>query len=157
MKHNPASIASLVQQTLGGLPTNKQGLVLHSRLRYFDPVSRRAGLPAGCAALVDKLEAESTTVTLVNTDQLNAKTVTMQAGGYGEHEFTSGKISASSRHRGAAAVAKKFEINSRTLTVTLEPGCGVRLVLGTRRYVNAPTLTFPWSRSDNSPPSGGRQ
>ena len=156
MKLNPVSIASLVQQTLGGLPTNKQGLVLHSRLRYFDPINRRAGLPAGCAALVDKLEAESTTVTLVNTDQLNAKTVAVQAGGYGEHEFTSGEISASAEHRAATASGKKIEINGRTLTLTLEPGCGVRLTLGTLRYANAPTLAFPWIRSVNSPATGGR-
>lgn len=146
MKLNPASIASLVQQTLGGLPTNKQGLVLHSRLRYFDPVNRRAGLPAGCAALVDKLEAESTIVTLVNTDQLNAKTITIQAGGYGEHAFTYAEIKSPSKHRNATA-GKKLEINGRTLTLTLDPGCGVRLALGTRRYVNAPTLAFPWDRT----------
>ena len=147
MHLNPASVASLVQQTLGGLPTNKQGLTLHSRLRYFDPVNRRAGLPAGCAALVEKLEADSTTVTLVNTDQLNEKTVTIQAGGYGEHRFTSAEITSS-------AGGSKFEINGRTLTLTLEPGCGVRLVLGTKRYANAPTLAFPWSRPQASPANG---
>lgn len=151
MKLNPASIASLVQQTLGGLPTNKQGLVLHSRLRHFDPINRRAGLPSGCAALVQKLEADSTTVTLVNTDQLNAKTVTIQAGGYGEHQFTSGRTGTTARKPRSDSESdhndrSSFEINSRTLTLILEPGCGIDLVLGTRRYVNQPTLAFPWDR-----------
>ncbi len=151
MKLNPASIASLVQQTLGGLPTNKQGLVLHSRLRHFDPINRRAGLPSGCAALVQKLETDSTTVTLVNTDQLNAKTVTIQAGGYGEHQFTSGRIGTTSRKPKSDSESdhddrSSFEIDSRTLTLTLEPGCGIDLVLETRRYVNQPTLAFPWDR-----------
>lgn len=152
MKLNPASIASLVQQTLGGLPTNKQGLVLHCRLRYFDPVKRRAGLPSGCAALVKKLEANSTTVTLVNTDQLNSKTVTIQAGGYGEHQFSSGEARLASRKRKAESASAddgqgSFEINRRTFTLTLEPGCGIELVLATRRYVNQPTLAFPWDRA----------
>ncbi|NQV24910.1 MAG: hypothetical protein HQ518_11135 [Rhodopirellula sp.] len=152
MKFNPASIASLVQQMLGGLPTNKQGLVLHSRLRYFDPVNRRAGLPSGCTALVEKLEPDSTTVTLVNTDQLNSKTVTIQAGGYGEHQFTSGETRrappVSRPASGRADTSRQsFEINSRTLTLKLEPGCGVQLVLGTSRYVNPPTLAFPWNRA----------
>ncbi|MDG2358371.1 MAG: hypothetical protein P8M20_01835, partial [Planctomycetaceae bacterium] len=39
-----------------------------------------------------------------------------------------------------------FEIDSRTLTLTLQPGCGIDLVLETRRYVNQPTLAFPWDR-----------
>jgi hypothetical protein len=151
MKLNPASIASLVQQTLGGLPTNKQGLVLHSRLRHFDPINRRAGLPSGCAALVQKLETDSTTLTLVNTDQLNAKTVTIQAGGYGEHQFTSGRIGTTSRKPKSDSESdhddrSSFEIDSRTLTLTLQPGCGIDLVLETRRYVNQPTLAFPWDR-----------
>lgn len=141
MKFNPASIASLVQQMLGGLPTNKQGLTLHCRLRYFDPVNLRAGLPEGCAALVEQLDADSTTVTVVNTDQLNSKTVTIQAGGYGEHQFTEVEI-----HQGPSV--HKLEINSRTMTLTLVPGCGVRLILGTRRYVNPPTLALPWHRQN---------
>ena len=153
MRLNPASIASLVQQMLGGLPTNKQGLVLHSRLRYFDPVNRRAGLPSGCAALVEKLDAASTTVTLVNTDQLNSKTVTIQAGGYGEHQFTSGDVLQTSRDSGTGAGSAgnsghKFDIDRRTVTLKLEPGCGARLVLGTRRYVNQPTMAFPWNRAE---------
>lgn len=153
MKYNPATVSSLVQQMLGGLPTNKQGLVLHSRLRYFDPVNRRAGLPEGCAALVQKLEADSTTVTLINTDQLHPRTVTVQAGGYGEHRFTSGQsrrpINQSiTNDAGAAADRQTFDINSRTLTLTLEPGCGTQLILGIRRYVNAPTLRFPWDRPE---------
>lgn len=159
MKYNPATVTSLVQQMLGGLPTNKQGLVLHSRLRYFDPVNRRAGLPDGCAALVEKLEADSTTVTLINTDQLHSRTLTIQAGGYGEHQFTSGQahhLAHTSRTNNTKPVnnAKAgdspapFDIDSRTLTITLEPGCGTQLVLGTRRYVNTPTLRFPWDRPE---------
>jgi len=152
MKLNPASIASLVQQTLGGLPTNKQGLVLHSRLRYFDPIKRRAGLPSGCAALVQKLEAESTTVTLVNTDQLNSKTVTIQAGGYGEHQFTSGLYRQASHTPAAQSNSTdegwdSIEIKSRSITLTLEAGCGIQLKLGTQRYVNQPTMSFPWNRT----------
>lgn len=156
MKYNPATVTSLVQQMLGGLPTTKQGMVLHSRLRYFDPAQRRAGMPEGCAALVEKLEADSTTVTLINTDQLHSRIVTIQAGGYGEHEFTSGQLQPLVKQLPAETeTASKrigdpgqnpFEINSRSITIQLEPGSGTRLVLGTRRYVNPPTLAFPWNR-----------
>jgi len=137
MKYNPASVASLVRLALGGLPTNKQGLVQHCRVRYFDPMARRAGLPDGCAALVEKLGADSTTLTLVNTDQLESKIVTIQAGGYAEHRFTTLDVD-----------GQRSEVNARSLTVTLSPGCGRTLVLGTRRYSETPTLKFPWQRTE---------
>ncbi len=54
---------------LGGLLPGKNGLILHCRLRYFDPVARRVGIPPDVAALVEKMTAESVPVTLVNTNQ----------------------------------------------------------------------------------------
>jgi hypothetical protein len=58
----------------------------------------------------------------------------VQAGGYGEHEFTTVQLGGDSR-----------ELNANTTTVRLEPGSGARLVFGMRRYVNAPTLNQPWT------------
>jgi hypothetical protein len=135
MKYNPASVASLVRLACGGLPTNKQGLVFHSRLRYFDPVKRRAGLPADCAALIEKLDAQLTVVTLVNTNQLEPRIVTIQAGSYAEHTIV--------------AVSKgswDYTPAGRSVTVKLMPGCGRQLVIGISRFANQPTLAFPWSR-----------
>lgn len=137
MKFNPASVASLVRLMGGGLPTNRQGLIWHTRLRYFDPVRRRAGVPAGCAALVEEMKDDSVTVTLVNTSQLAGQTVTIQAGGYAEHAFS-----------GATVNGEAVTLGGRTLTLTLEPGCGTRVKLAMRRYVNSPTLLFPWDRRD---------
>lgn len=135
MKYNPASVASLVRLACGGLPTNKQGLVLHCRLRYFDPVKRRAGLPEGCAALIEKLDERLTYVTLVNTNQLEPRIVTIQAGSYAEH--------------GIVVVSKgswDYVPGERSVTVKLMPGCGRQLVIGISRFANQPTLDFPWSR-----------
>ena len=119
----------------GGLPTNRQGLIWHTRLRYFDPVSRRAGIPADCAALVESLDDESATVVLVNTNQLDSRTVTIQAGGYGEHRFA-----------GVTHAEGNAKLQARTVTLTLQPGCGTKLKLSMQRYANAPTLQFPWDR-----------
>ena len=44
------------------------------------------------AALVEKLEADAATLTLVNTNPVEARTVVVQAGGYGEHRFDSVEI-----------------------------------------------------------------
>ncbi|MFP6618473.1 MAG: hypothetical protein VB877_03935, partial [Pirellulaceae bacterium] len=87
MKYNPASITSLLQLMLGGIHPGHCGSVLHARLRYFDPVKRRAGIPVDVAALVEKLTDDSVTVLLVNTNQLTTRELIVQAGAYGEHSF----------------------------------------------------------------------
>jgi hypothetical protein len=144
LNFNPASVASLLQLTQGALhiarppwsPTSppQGGAPLHARLRYFDPVRRRAGLPEDVAALVDKLEADSTAVTLVNLNPDRERVVTVQGGAYGEHVI-------SSAHDGKESQA----VNGRSFDVALAPGCGARLTLAMHRYSANPTLSFPWT------------
>ena len=132
----PATTENLVQLTLGGYLAAGRIWVLHSRLRYFDPERRRSGLPQDVAALVEKLTADSVTVTLVNTNQLEPRVLDMQAGAYGEHQFTA-----------VSANGKKTTLQSPVLTVQLAPGAGSRLTLSMNRYVNRPTLAHPWNRT----------
>jgi hypothetical protein len=131
----PATTNTLTELTTGGFFANGRVWVLHSRLRYFDPVNQRSGLPQDVAALVEKLTDDSVTVTLVNTNQVAARTVDVQAGGYGEHQFT-----------GVSWDGGEKELDSRTLSVRLEPGSGQKLTFGMRRYVNQPSLAQPWNR-----------
>src|SRR5262249_39780394 len=133
LKFNPASVNSLIELMLGGLPPGNRGTILHCRLRYFDPVARRAGVPPDVAALIENLSADATTVTLVNTSQVEVRTVLLQAGGYAEHKFLT-----------VEANGKTVAVDAPTLTVRLEPGCGSRLVLKMKRYVSQPTLMMPW-------------
>src|SRR5262245_1224936 len=86
---NPASVTSLQELVHGGISNGKVGTILYARLRYFDPDKRRAGLPEDVAALVEKMTADEVTLTLVNANQLEGRTVVVQAGGYGEHQFSS--------------------------------------------------------------------
>src|SRR5919199_655448 len=72
---NPAATEVLTELMLGGLPTGRVGFPLHSRLRYFDPARGRAGIPEDVAALVERLDAESVTVTLVNLSPIQARRV----------------------------------------------------------------------------------
>jgi hypothetical protein len=136
MSLNPASVTSLVQLMLGGLHPGKVGAPLKCRLRYFDPVRRRAGAAEDVAALVDTLTADRVGVTLVNTSQVKPRTVVVQAGGYGEHQFTSVTVNDGAPHK----------LDSTTITVRLAPGSGSRLELGTRRYANPPVMQMPWNR-----------
>jgi hypothetical protein len=135
MRYNPASVESLRQLMLAGIDPGRGGALLHCRLRYFDPIRRRAGVPEDVAALVDKMTADQVAVTLVNVNQTEPRTVTVQAGAYGEHQCL--QIETGGR---------RIEVQNPHFTVNLAPGCGARLVIGTRRYANQPTMKFPWDR-----------
>jgi len=135
LRFNPASVRSLVRLMLGGLPPGNSGNVVHCRVRYFDPRRRRAGLPEDVAALVEQLTADQTVLTLVNVNQIEPREVVVQAGGFAEHRWT-----------GVTCEGRTLPADTPTLTVRLDPGAGARLTLGTKRYVNPPTLAHPWDR-----------
>jgi hypothetical protein len=130
---NPASVGALVELMLGGIVPMHNGSVLNCRLRYFDPDSRRAGIAADVAALVAGLTADATSLILVNTNQLESRTVLIQAGGYAEHQFIS-----------VTQDTKTVAVNAPHFTLRLAPGAGGKITLQMRRYVNPPTLRFPW-------------
>jgi hypothetical protein len=118
---------------LGGLPTGRTGATLHCRLRYFDPAHRRPGLPDDVAALVEKLSADGAVVSLVNINQVFERTVTIQGGAYGEHQFQSVTLG-----------DETIPLDAPSFTVRLAPGCGTTLTLKMDRYANLPTFAFPW-------------
>lgn len=132
---NPATTNGLTNLTMGGYFSRGRIWVLHSRFRYFDPVARRAGLPEDVGALVERLGADSATLTLVNTNPIEAREVVVQAGGYGEHRFDAATIG-----------GKTTPINGPVVTVRLDPGAGSRIEFKMARYVSKPTFAFPWDR-----------
>ncbi len=105
---------------------------MHSRVKYFDPIKRRAGVPADVASLVTKMTDEIVRVTIININKTEEREIIVQTGGYGEHQCirveTEGKV---------------FPVNERFFTVKLAPGSGSELVIYNRRYANSPTLAFP--------------
>ena len=133
LKFNPASVDSLIELATGGLPTRHHGKLLFSRLRYLDPVRRRAGLPEGVAALVERMTGDETRVTLVNTNAVDARTVLVQGGAYAEHQIVSANLD-----------GKKLAVAGAQVAVRLQPGCGGALVLKMDRFTRTPTLAFPW-------------
>ena len=135
LDYNPAATESLVQLMWGALLPGREGGLLNARLRYFDPDRKRAGVPEDVAALVSELSDTRTTVTLVNLNPSQPRTVIVQGGGYGEHQLVS-----------VTSGDKTKPIDSPLLTVRLDPGCGRKLVLEMKRYVNAPTVKHPWHR-----------
>ncbi len=135
MEYNPAAVSAMVQLMWGAIVPGREGSLLSARLRYFDPVRRRAGVPEDVAALVSALTAERTVVTLVNVSATTPRTVIVQGGGYGEHQILSAEVN-----------GKTTAINARDVTVQLAPGAGAQLALTMTRYANQPMAKFPWDR-----------
>jgi hypothetical protein len=136
---NPVATEALINLTLGAADPGGSGhgpLALHAQVRHFDPVARRAGLPPDVAALVSKITPDSVTLTLVNTSPLQARTVTVQMGAYGEHQATT-------LTRGGKTVT----VDAPDFDVRLAPGAGETLTIGVKRYAHQPTLAFPWDRT----------
>jgi hypothetical protein len=135
LDYNPAATDALVRLMFGALVPGRDGGLLNARLRYFDAFRRRAGLPEDVAALISELGDRRTVVTLVNTNATTARTVLVQAGGYGEHQFESVELN-----------GKTQKLDSRHVMVNLTPGAGATLAFTMRRYVNQPTVAFPWNQ-----------
>ena len=132
---NPATTETLTQLMLGGLPTGRVGFPLHCRLRYFDPDQGRAGTPPDVAALVEGMTDDAATVSLVNINPHQERTVIVQGGAYAEHQFQTVSID-----------DQTVSVDNSAFKVRLAPGCGSRLKIEMKRYANSPTLLFPWDR-----------
>jgi len=135
-KLNPIKVGNLVRLTTGGNDPGIIGNTLHCQVRYFDPTEHRPGLPDDVAALVEKVLPEGIELTLVNTNPKQEKTIILQAGAYGEHQFTEAQFA-----------DKHVEINQKTVKVHLAAKAGGRIKLKMKRYVNTPSLGLPWTDS----------
>lgn len=132
---NPVTTSALVELTAGGIEPGREGDLFNARLRYFDPASKRAGLPEDVAALISEMTDTSTVVTLVNLSKTDARTLVVQGGAYAEHQIESVEWN-----------GKTVPVNAPHVTVKLDPGAGGKLSLKMRRYASDPTVRFPWDR-----------
>ncbi|MEO5739840.1 MAG: hypothetical protein ABIS29_04505, partial [Vicinamibacterales bacterium] len=132
---SPVVFESLANLTLGAANLYGSGDVLRSQVRYFDPERRRAGLAQDVAALVEKIEPDSVSLTLINTNVSMPRRQIVQMGAYGEHQAISVRQG-----------DRTIPINAPHFEVRLAAGAGERLVIATKRLVNDPTLRFPWER-----------
>jgi hypothetical protein len=145
---SPVAFESLANLSLGAANLYASGDVLRSQVRYFDPERRRAGLSEDVAALVEKIEPGGVTLTIVNTSTVATRRLIVQTGAYGEHQAVS-----------VTAGGKTTAIDAPYFEMRLAPGAGEKLTVAMRRYVNDPTLAFPWDRgwwNDQPAPARGR-
>jgi hypothetical protein len=132
---NPVHTEALLQLTCGGPQIVYHGGLLHVRLRYFDAIERRPGLPPDVAALVSRLDGDSAEVQVVNSSPLHERRLVVQAGAFGEHAFTS--------VRPLDEPSEPVSVNGQHFEVVLPPGRSARLHLGMRRYGRTPSYAQP--------------
>ncbi|RXZ83729.1 hypothetical protein EBB07_04925 [Paenibacillaceae bacterium] len=138
-EYSPVYFEGLLQLTLGAPMHISHGGLQHASVRYYDGAKQRPGLPEGVAALIDKLEDNALELTLINTDLFASKEVIVQAGSFGEHQFTEAVIS-----NYAGDILETLPIAGKWLRVAMQPGSGLKLRLGMDRYVHQPSYATPW-------------
>jgi hypothetical protein len=142
MEFNPVYFESLVQLMWGAPMHISHGGLQHATVRYFDAELERPGLPAGVAVLVHAVTADSVTLEFANLG-VDRRDVVVQAGGFGEHRFTSATLGEGGDEQ---------PLDSAWVGVRLAAGAGAVIRLGMRRYVNEPSYQTPWSRREDWAP-----
>ena len=130
---NPVTTTALIHLTQGGMEPDRRGNLVNSRLRYFDPSRKRAGLPEDVGALISEMTDTSTVVTFVNLNTTTPRTLVVQGGAYAEHVIES-----------VSWGGRKVDVGKPTFTLTVNPGAGATLTLAMKRYASDPTVKFPF-------------
>lgn len=151
----PVVSKGLTQVTMGAPQNVYHGGLNRATVRYFDQDRARAGLPLDVAALVDSLTPKGAGVQLINLSRRETRHLIVQAGAFGEHQFTEvsfdqqdqpelGRSPYKWMYEPYEKVPKRVKLDSKYLAVELPPNTSIRLNLGMRRYVNTPSYAFPW-------------
>ena len=122
---------ALVQLTQGCPQVIYYGGIPNARVRYFDGLRKRPGLPEDVAALVDTVVPWGIGLTLVNLNPHASRETVVQAGALGEHRFRSVRFDGSETSypapKGSYAAdqpvveERRMRIDDRYLRVKLPP------------------------------------
>jgi len=130
---NPVYTKVLTQTMLGAPHSVYHGGLLRATVRYYDRDLVRPGLPKDVGALVDMLAPDGVGIQLVNLSSTETRNLIVQAGAFGEHQFTEVRY-------GETVV----QADSKYFEVQLPPSTTIRVEAGLRRFVNDPSYAFPW-------------
>ena len=134
---NPVHTKVLTQAIFGSPQYMYHGGMLRATFRYYDAERMRPGLPADVGALVDELRDDGAGLQLANTSRNQTRRLIVQAGAFGEHDFT--RV----RSVGDASDAE-LSVNGRLFSVELPPTSSIRIDASMKRFANNPSYAFPW-------------
>jgi hypothetical protein len=140
-RDSPFDVEGLIQCTMGGPMPLYNGGLLRTRVRHFDPVARRPGLPEDVAVLVTDVEDDRTRLELYNLGT-SEREIAIQAGTYGEHEF--GEISYTPPNDGVRG-DRVTTVDDSAVRFAIDPRSRSTVELETRRFVDDPSYAPPWS------------
>jgi hypothetical protein len=143
--NNPIIIKALQQTTMGTPQTIYFGGLLRATVRYFDVNERRPGLPRDVSALVTALDKESVSLSLINLNPVDEQKLIIQAGAFGEHQFTKVSYRKADFSDDDSAEIEQIPVQGKYLEITLDPSSSIQLDLGLNRFVNKPSYQFPWN------------
>ena len=159
---NPVVTEALVQLTWGGPQVIYNGGLQQARVRYYDAIRRRPGLPPGVAALVSSIVPEATVVELVNLDAEDERRVIVQAGAFAEHTISDVRYTACEDgswlgglydygHGDPVSTERRADVSGPWLTVRLPASTRVRLTLNLAMRVRKPSYASPFDHPRDSP------
>ena len=137
MPPNPVHTKVLTNIMLGAPQSVYHGGLLRATVRYFDPDNGRPGVPSDVATLVDEIKANRVGLQLVNLSRSETKRVVVQAGAFGEHNFTDAQY-------GDGDSTQTKTVGGKHFTVELPPSTTIRIGAGMQRFLNDPSYAFPW-------------
>ncbi len=148
---SPIYFEGLAQMVMGAPMHISHGGLQHGKVRFFDAVLKRPGLPSDVAAVVDSLSATTIGLQIANTHLTQTRSLVIQSGAFGEHSFTQVEITLDSGTR------EIVEIGSKWFQIELGPQAGATLSFSVGRYVNEPSYETPFlSMNDWDPLIQGR-
>jgi len=140
---NPVYFEGLAQMVFGGPMHISHGGLQHGKVRPFDGQKKRTGLPDDVAMIVEKVTADSIEMQVANISANASRTLVLQAGTFGEHNFTKVTVTQSD------GKSEDISINDKWFEIELGPNSGASLKFTLDRYVNSPTYETPFqSRND---------
>lgn len=134
---NPVRTEGLLQLTCGGPQVIYHGGLLHTKLRYFDPITRRPGLPPDVCALVESMGDESLTLRLCNASLLHERKIMVQGGSFGEHRLRRFDVL-------EVESQSKIDLTDKVMEISMRPGHSLHLVLHMDRHFFKPSYDWPF-------------
>lgn len=144
--NNPVILKALQQTTMGTPQTIYFGGLSRGTVRYYDLAGKRPGLPSDVSALVEKLEDEMVAIRLVNLNPVESKELIIQAGVFGEHQFTNIHYNESieGKKKPVGGQKKAKDVHGKYVKIILPPSTSILSEIGLDRFSNDPSYRFPW-------------
>jgi hypothetical protein len=143
---NPIYFEGLYQLISGAPMHISHGGLQFGKVRYFDGQRKRSGLPENVSAMVNQISSDHIRVQIINLNENQSRTLTLQAGNFAENRFDSVEISTEDGQ------VQRIKIDNKWFTLEIGPLAGATLDFKYSRYLHQPTYETPFSNASTWAP-----